>query len=134
MKAYVMTIDALLAITFIFLAALLIYTQVFQPYAPRGVHLKHLTLDVLTVMEEERALLHAIDGNGTAARQLLQWTPELVCMQVSIIDKNGVGIATIAKEGCGEYGKEFQVAVMPTVHDGEPYMVMAQSWYRKEST
>ena len=134
MRAFIITVDALVALSFIFIAALLMYSQTFQPYAPRGVYLKQLTLDALTVMESDRALMHAVQGNGTGVRQLLQRTPDHVCMHVSITDSSGDVVTTIAKENCGAYGEAFQSVVMPTTYEGKPYMVMAHSWYRKEYT
>jgi hypothetical protein len=132
MKGYVITVDALVALSFLFLASLLIYSQTFHPQAPYGVYLKQFTLDVLTVMEKSGALEEGVEENSTEMRWLVESTPDLMCMQVSIINSSNQQIALVSKTHCGEFGREFQVASRPFVHDGEMYMVKAESWYRKE--
>lgn len=134
MRAFVITFDSLIAVSFLFIAALLVATTTFQPYAPRGVYLKQLTLDVLTVMEKTGSFGIAIDGNSSAMRQVLRATPEPACIQVTISDDNGNELATLTKLDCGAFGRELQTAAMPFVHDGDLYMAKAQSWYKKVSS
>ncbi|MBU0532415.1 hypothetical protein KKB44_02885 [Candidatus Micrarchaeota archaeon] len=134
MKGLVITIDALVAVAFLFIAALILYTQTFQPYAPNGIYLKQITLDALTVMEKTEILDSAISGNSSGMRRIIETTPELVCMQISILNSSDDQILIISKNDCGEYGQELQVVIMPTVRAGEFYTVKAESWYRKEST
>ena len=134
MKAFVITIDALMAISFLFLAVLLLATQTFQPTAPRGIYLKQLTLDVLTVLDKTKGLDYAVEGNTNPMNMILASTPESACMQISIIDYRGEQVAVIGKVGCGEYGRELQTASTPFVHDGRVYTAKADAWYRKEST
>ncbi len=132
MKAFVITMDALVAISVLFIALLVLSTMTFHPYAPRGVYLKQLTLDTLTLMDKTGKLGPAVEGNSAGIRRLLDATPELVCMQVSITDSNDEVIATIPKNNCGETGRELQVATRRFLYSGEPHNVRAQSWYRRE--
>jgi hypothetical protein len=131
MRGFVITFDAAVAVLFIFVAAAFLFSQSFEPNAPRGVYLKQLTLDALTVMEKTGRLDRAIDGNSTAVLEVMGATPDLACMQITIGDSVGNTVATITKVNCGEVGRELQTAAMPMVHNGNSYMVRAQSWYKK---
>jgi hypothetical protein len=133
MRAFVITVDALVALSFIIIAIVLISTQTFQPNAPRGIYLKQLTLDVLTVLEENMLFSQALEGNSSAMHNILQHTPDLACMQIEIYDSSGDSIATISKAGCGEYGRELQTAVKPFIHDGGRFTARAKAWYKKET-
>jgi hypothetical protein len=63
---------------------------------------------------------------------MLDSTPELVCMQVTITDSYGDVVATIAKNNCGETGREFQSASRHFMYGGKTHSANAQSWYRRE--
>lgn len=134
MRGFVITFDAIVALSLFFVAVILISSEGLQPSTPRGVYIKQLTLDVLTVMEKTDRLGILVDGDGSAVRELLQATPELACIQVTVYDSDGNLIGTVTKSGCGPYGRELQSASMPFVHEGKPYLARAESWYRKEST
>ncbi|MBI5133762.1 MAG: hypothetical protein HZA83_03535, partial [Thaumarchaeota archaeon] len=109
----------------------IMYTQTFQPVAPKGVYLKQVTMDAMKVLEKTGRLGAAIGGNSSAVREIMQATGESVCMQLTIKDSNDLAVATIAKPGCTDYGKELQVIVQPLHYSGNNYMVKAESWYKK---
>lgn len=132
MKAFVLTIDAMIAVSFLFMALLILSAQTFQPLAPRGIHMKQMTLDALTVMEKSGALYEALDGNSSEVRRLLEYTPELMCMHIQIRDDHGGEVALISKNDCGKLGREYQSATRDFIYDGEPYSVKADSWYKRE--
>lgn len=131
MRGFVITLDAMIAIVFIFMAALILYTQTFYTYAPRGVYLKQITLDALTIIEKTGAIGTAIGGDSSEVREVIRTAPQHVCIQVTINDASGEQVAAILRGGCSEHGKEVQVAVRPVVYEGESYSVIAHSWYRK---
>jgi len=131
-RGFIITFDALLAVSLLFVAALIMYTQTFQPVAPRGVYLKQVTLDVMTVMEKTGRIGIAIDGNSSAVREIMEATGESVCMQLTLKSSNGTSIATISKTGCSDYGKELQVAIQPVFYNGNSYIAKAESWYNKQ--
>lgn len=133
MRAFLITVDAIIAIGFFVIAMALISSQTFQPAAPRGVYLKQLTLDMLNVIDETGALDNAMSGNSTPMHEILHNTPELSCMQVTITDEAGEAVATISKVGCGEYGRELQTTTRVFLWEDERYLIRAESWYRKES-
>lgn len=133
MRAFVITIDGLVALSFIFIAMLLLSSQTFQPSAPRGVYLKQLTLDALTLLEKTDRLAFAVEGDTDGINELLQDLPELACMQMTVTDSHGEQIVNVHRIGCGEHGRELQSAAKPFTHDGERYMVKATAWYGKIS-
>jgi hypothetical protein len=133
LRAFIITVDAIIAVGFFIVAMTLLSSQTFQPVAPRGVYLKQFTLDTLNVMDETGALGNALTGNSTPMHKILQNTPELACMQVSLIDETGTTLATITKITCGEFGRELQTTAKPFLLEGNRYIVRAESWYRKES-
>ncbi len=132
MKGFVITIDALVAMTFFFVAALLLYSTTYQLQTYRGVYLKQFTFDTLTVMDSTGQLQEAIDGNSSQMRWLMHATPDNYCMVVTITDETGNVTASIPKEGCGSSEKETQVATRIIPQDGELYTISAESWYRSE--
>jgi len=132
MKAFLITLDAFVAIILLFSAAFLMYSSSFQPYAPRGVYLKQFTNDMVTVMEKNGDLGSAIAGNTSGMHYMMGFTPQLVCMQVSITDSAGNRSVTVAKDECGEYGRELQVIGRSLVYSGQLYTVKAEAWYKKE--
>lgn len=131
MKGFAITLDALLALSLIFFALIFISTQTFQPYAPRGTYLKQVSLDTLAVLEKTGRLGAAIDGDGASAREMVQATPENVCMQVSVTDGAGNALFTISKAGCYGFGSELQSAVVPFAYNGGNYLAEAKAWHRK---
>lgn len=132
MRAFVITLDAIVGLTFIFLAIVLINSQTITPSAHKATYLKQFSLDVLTVLEKSGELDLVIRGNSTGTRRILEHTPDLICIQVSIIDSSQEQVATFSKYNCGGTGRLLQVAAMPFVHDGEFYVVKAQSWHMRE--
>lgn len=131
MRGLVITMDAMIAIVFIFMAALILYSQTFYTYAPRGAYLKQITLDALTVIEKTGGIEVAIEGDSTGVREVIRTAPQHICIQVVINDASGEQVAAILRGGCSEYGKEVQVAVRPFAYQGQSYSVIAHSWYRK---
>jgi len=128
-RAFIITFDGLVALMILFIAIYIASGQNFQPVAPKGVYLKQLTLDTLTVLEKSGRIGMAIEGNSSAARQIMEATGESVCMQISIIQSTGTVIANMKKEGCDAFEKELQVAARPFIYGAESYYVKAESWY-----
>lgn len=134
MRAFVLTLDAFVAVALLFSAVFLMYSTSFQPYAPRGVYLKQFTSDMVTVMEKNGDLAAALEGNTSGMHYIMSFTPQLVCMQVSITDSTGNQSVTLARDGCGEYGRELQVIMRSLIHSGQLYTVKAEAWYMKEAS
>jgi hypothetical protein len=131
MKGFIITIDAIAAFFILLVATVWITSYSFQPVAPRGVYLKQVTLDTLTVLEKTGRMDLAVEGNSSSVQDILQATPELVCIQMTIVNEHGEDVATITKANCGTYGRELQTAARSFIHNGRPYMVKSESWYRK---
>lgn len=133
MKGFAATLDSVVAISFLFFALALIATQTYEPRAPGGVYLKQLTLDTLTVLEKTGRLGSAIDGNESAIPEVLEATPHLSCVSISIINSTGDEFIYAEKSGCTDSEElDLQVATLPLVHRGEYYIVKSESWFRKE--
>jgi hypothetical protein len=132
MKAFVITMDALAAMAFIIIAAIFFFSQTFQPLTYRGLYLKQLTLDTLTVADKAGYVGQAIEGNSTLLRQLIQGTPDLYCTSFHIYDEDMEAVLVITKENCGTAGGEVQVASRAHVSGGAPYMARCESWYRRD--
>jgi len=129
-KGFVITLDALTALLFLLFAMMIISAYVFHPLAPRGVYLKQLSMDVAGILDKTDRLDVLIEENNSAdVREIIQATPESVCMQLKINDKNGDEIAAVNKFDCGAYGKELQVTSRVFVYDGDAYTAKIESWY-----
>ncbi len=133
MRGFVITLDAVIALSFFLFAMMLMSGQTYQPMAPGSIYLKQLTLDTLTVLEKTGRLSRALDGNDSGVQEVLEASPKLACMQLSIIDSTGTTAAALAKSDCNETaGIDVQIASRPVLHNGIRYMVKSESWLRKE--
>jgi len=132
-KGFVITLDAIAALSFMLLSLYFIQSTSFNPVILKGTALKQLSLDTLSIMEKTGRLAQVVDGNSTAAREILLATPEAVCMQVAIAAENGTVIATIDKPACGGIGTEVQISYGLFRADGELYQTTLRSWYKQEA-
>ena len=132
-RGFVITIDAIAALSFMLLSLYFIQSTSFNPVMLKGTQLKQLSLDAIAVLEHSGRLSSVMGGNSTAVRELLLATPEAVCMQLSIIAQNDSVIATIDKPACGGIGSEVQITYGIFRHEGELYSLTVRSWYRHEA-
>ncbi len=131
MKAFIISLDSLVAVSVMFLMLYLMFSQDFHPAAPRGVYLKQLSLDALSVLEKSGRLSQMVAGNSTAVREILGAAPQSVCMQVSLADEAGAPLAAAIRPGCGEVGPERQTAATVLSYGGDLYLVRMDSWYKE---
>jgi hypothetical protein len=132
-KGFVITLDAIAALSFMLLSLYFIQSTSFNPVILKGTALKQLSLDTLSVLEKTERLGLVIDGNSTAAREILLATPEAVCMQLAITAENGTVIATIDKPACGGIGTEVQISYGLFRAEDELYQTTLRSWYKQEA-
>jgi hypothetical protein len=133
MRGFAITLDAVVAISFFLFAMFIIMSQTYQPRAPGGVYLKQLTLDILTVLEKTGRIGQAIDGNTSSIQEIVEATPKLACMRISVTNITGDIVAGSVKEDCTETaGLDVQTAARPVVYQGNQYVVKSESWFRKE--
>ena len=132
-KGFVITIDAIAALSFMLLSLYYIQSASFNPLVLKGTQLKQLSFDTISVLEKSGRLSEVVDGNSTAAREILLYSPESVCMQLSIAAENGTVIATIDKPGCKGIGSEVQVSYSLFLHDGDVDSATIRSWYKQEA-
>ena len=133
MRGFAITLDAVVAISFFLFAMIIIMSQIYQPRAPGGVYLKQLTLDTLTVLEKTGRIGQAIDGNTSSIQEIVEATPKLACMSVSIINITGDVVAGTVKGDCTEtIGLDVQTTARPVLYQGNRYVVKSESWFRKE--
>ena len=132
-RGFVITIDAIAALSFMLLSLYFIQSTSFNPQILKGTQLKQLSLDTLSVMEKSGRLGAVVAENSTAAREILLATPEAVCMQLSIAAQNGTVIATIDKPACGGIGSEVQITYGIFRSGNDLYSGTLRSWYRQEA-
>ena len=133
MRGFVISIDALVAVSFFMLAMIVISSQSYQPGVPSGIYLKHLSMDIVTVLEKTGRMGTAIDGNLTGLHEIIERMPRAACMQVSITNSSDGTEASALRTGCtSTAGLDIQVVVRPLQYNGSSYVVRAESWFRKE--
>ncbi|MFH0884326.1 MAG: hypothetical protein V1861_01290 [Candidatus Micrarchaeota archaeon] len=131
MKAFIISLDSFVAVSVMFLILFLMFSQDFHPTAPRGVYLKQLSLDALSVLEKSGRLGQMVNGNNSMVREILDAAPQSVCMQVSLADEAGTPLATVLRPGCETVKSEKQVAATILAYGGRVYLVRMESWYRE---
>jgi hypothetical protein len=133
MKGFAITTDAVVAISFFLFAIVVISSQVYYPRAPGSIYLKQLTMDTLTVLEKSGRLDMAMGGNSSAAREVLEATPTLACMYVTVSNATGSVVAELAKGGCDENDDlDIQATTRPMFYNRTGYVVRSEAWFRKE--
>ena len=133
MRGFVITLDAVVAISFLLFAMIIITSQSYQPRTPGDIYLKQLTLDIITVLEKTGRIDQALDGNVSAIQEVIEATPKLACMKLSIMNATGDVVATTIKSDCTETtGLDIQTAARPVLYQGGTYIIKSESWFRKE--
>jgi hypothetical protein len=133
MKGFAIMTDALVAASFFMLAMIIISSQSYQPKVPSSIYLKHLSMDITTVLEKAGYMETVMNGNSTGLQEIMERLPRAVCMQVSIINSTGGTEAYSARSGCTDTaGLDIQVVVRPLQYNGSSYIARAESWFRKE--
>jgi hypothetical protein len=134
MKGFAITLDAVIALSFLLFAIMLISSQTYQPRAPGGIYLKQLTLDTITVLEKTGRIDQALSGNQSGMDAVIEATPELACTRIDIIDQKGDIVASAEKSGCAEStSQDIQTSARPLLYEGAMYIIKSESWSRKES-
>jgi len=134
MKGFVITLDSLISISFLIFALIIIASQSQMPRAPDGIYLKQLTLDTMTVLEKTGRIDDVLGGDIGAAQEIIEATPYLACMEVSLLNISGDAVTTITKSDCNETtGLDMQITSKPVLYQGDIYMIKSKSWFKKES-
>ena len=134
MKGFNITLDSLVAMSFLVFALVIIASQSHVPTAPDGIYLKQLTLDTMTVLEKTGRINDLLDGDSTPAQEVIEATPYLACMELSIMNVSGDSVATLAKSGCNETaGLNIQASARSVLYKGNSYIMKSRSWFKKES-
>src|SRR5208283_2209699 len=134
MKGFVITLDAVIAISFFLLAIIIITSQLYQPRSPNDLYLKELTLDTITVLVKTGGIDQAIEGNISSVQEVLQATPDLACMGITIYNSTGDVVASTVKSGCNyTVGLDMQAAAASERFNQENFMVQSESWFKAGS-
>ena len=127
-RGFFLTIDGLIALTMLLVALILISNQTFQPQTPRGIYLKQVSTDVLTVLQTSGRTETSLSGNTTAVREVFEALPITICMQVNLENTvNGTTI-TIPRPGCRGYGNQLQTVYRTFVYGNTQYIARLESW------
>jgi hypothetical protein len=133
MKGFAISLDALVAITFMLFVMMMVATQTYQPTGSGGIYLKQLTQDATTVAEKTGAFDRALTGNTSSMQRIIESTPKLACLGFTIKDKAGNVIISAVKSDCNEtIGLDVQTTVRPVLYQGSMYVIKTDSWFRKE--
>lgn len=133
MKGFVISLDAVIALSFIFFAMIIITSQSYQPKAPGSIYLKQLTLDTITVLSKTGRMDQAIGGNNSAIQEIVEATPKLACINIFIIDNTGGIVATTIKSDCNETtNQDIQTTASPVLYQSGRYIVKSEAWFREE--
>jgi hypothetical protein len=133
MKGFAITLDALIALSLFMMVMILIAGQTYQPRSPGSIYLKQLTLDTMTVLEKTGRVDAALFGNASQMQEVIEATPTLACIHLSITNSSDSIVVSAARNDCNDSTNlDMQVATKPILHQGRHYMLRAESWFRKE--
>lgn len=128
-KGYLLTLDAMVALTIFFLALIAGLIYLAQPESPRALYLKQVSQDVLVVASRTPVLDTALGGNSTALRDLLRKAPSNICLQFSIYDSIS-NQTLISDPSCITYSGTLQTTNGYYYSNGKTYHTRMDSWYR----
>ncbi|MBU1020005.1 MAG: hypothetical protein KJ847_02225 [Firmicutes bacterium] len=112
---------------------IIIAGQTYQPRAPGGIYLKQLNLDVITVLEKTGRIENALDGNDSSIQEILEATPTLACMEISVLNDADEVIINAIKSDCNETTDlDIQTSARPVIYQDDMYIIKSWSWFRKE--
>ncbi len=133
MRGFIINLDAVIALSFVLFVMILIGSQSYNPRTPGGIYLKQLTMDTLTVLEKTNRINQAIGGNTSAIQEIVEATPKLACMDISILNSTEGVVAVVVKSDCTETaGLDIQTVARPVLYQGNQYIIKTESWFRKE--
>ena len=131
MRAYVLTLDALFAITMLFLAVILIGTEWFRPLASDGLYLKQVSLDASYLLEKTNRLDMLLDGNISAVREVFELLPRQVCVQLAVKTAGSDAVmANVTRFDCYNRSGELQTTFGLFIYNNVSYKSELQSWYK----
>ncbi len=131
MKGFIITLDSAIALSFVLFAILIISSQTYNPRAPGSIYLKQLTLDTINVLERSGRVGLALEGNTSATQEILETTPRLACIKVSIINGSGTAVASVLKYDCNQSAElDIQTSSNIAVYQGKEYIIKSDSWFR----
>ncbi len=130
-RGFVITLDAIAALSFMLLALYFVQSASFDPAALRGTALKQLSLDTMSVLEKSGRLESVFFMNGTSAKEVLLATPGQVCMDLVVTAENGTVVADLSKPDCGQPVSETQVVYGFFRSGGIVFSTTLQSWYQE---
>jgi hypothetical protein len=133
-RGFVITIDAIAALSFMMISFYLIQSTSFNPVMLKGTQLKQISLDTMSVLEKSGGLNNLIELNDTTASEVLLSTPEQAWMELTITAINGTTYAMIEKPRCGGIGKESQVVYGGFRSGGVIFSSTLISWYNQGVT
>jgi hypothetical protein len=133
MKGFAISMDALVAISFMLFVMLMVATQTYRSTSSGGIYLKQLTQDAMTVMEKTGGFDQALAGNTSSMQKIMEATPVSACMSLTISDKAGNVLMSAVKSDCDETsGQDIQMTARPALYQGNLYIIRMESWFRKE--
>lgn len=136
MKAFVITLDAIMALSFFLIVMVVLSSQTFQPRSPGNVYLKQLSLDTITVLEKTGRIHGALYGNETAnaMQDIIEATPEMACIDIEIYNSSNSLVASALRSDCFDNeGLDLQIAMRPIAFRGQYYIIITESWFKKQA-
>lgn len=132
-RGFVITFDAIIAISFFLLAIIILTSQSYQPRSPGGIYLKQLNFDVITVLEKTGKINLAFGGNTSAIQEVIEATPKLACMDISILNASDDIVVTAVKSDCNEtVDLDIQTSARSVIYQDNLYIIKSKAWFRKE--
>jgi len=136
MKAFVITLDAIMALSFFLIVMVVLSSQTYQPRSPGNIYLKQLSLDTITVLEKTGRIHGALYGNETsnAMQDVIEATPEMACIDIGVYNSSDDLIVSALRSDCTDNeGLDLQTATRPMVFRGQYYIIRTESWFKKQS-
>jgi hypothetical protein len=130
---FIINFDALIALSFVFFAMLIIASQNYNPASPGSIYLKQLSMDTVSVIEKTGLVTKTLNGNATPMQEVLESTPKMACLRFSIINAIGNVITIAEKSDCtNQQDVNIQTTFGPVYYNGSKYLLKSESWFRKE--
>jgi hypothetical protein len=131
-KGFVITLDAIAALSLMLITLYFVQSAKFDPVALKGTELKQISLDTMTVLEKSGRISEVFFVNGTSVSEVLTATPPQVCMELTVTAENGSVVTVLDKPGCGQAVSESQYVYGAFRAGGVVFSSTLKSWYNQE--
>ena len=105
-KGFLMSLDAMLALSLLSLVALAVYSQGYENQPVDSAYLRSFSMGMLTSMEKSGLLVQSL-SQPAQMRAAINSLPPNICARLTLMNYTNATVMETQKEGCAESGTAY---------------------------